>query len=185
MIKDKVRWEARYKSGESTDYEPDELIVENKDLLKSGFGADLACGNGRNGFYLAKLGYEMICVDISQEALKSLNKKALMEQLPVYPVVADLDYFPLPWSGFDLIAVFYFYDPYLMESIYYSLKPGGILFYSTYNEDHTSVKPGFNPDYLIPKGALEHYFSDFNIVRSDDNAGPRGNISQIIAIKGP
>ncbi len=185
MIKDKVRWEARYKSGESTNYEPDELIVENKNLLKSGFGADLACGNGRNGFYLSKLGYSMVCVDISQEALKSLQQKALMEQLPIYPVIADLDYFPLPGSSFDLIAVFYFYDPHLMEHISNSLKPGGILFYSTYNESHTSVKPGFNPDYLIPKGELEGRFSDFDIVLSDDNAGPSGNISQIIALKGP
>jgi SAM-dependent methyltransferase len=183
MIEDRKKWEARHQRSKDSDQWPDPLITENQSLLRNGLALDLACGEGRHSLFLAQQGYEVIGLDISLTALQKLKTQADSKGLPIYPVLADLDYFPLPENSFDVVALFYFYDPSLFESINDSLKKEGILFYSTYNENHLSVKPEFNQDYLVPQNMLERSFQGLRIVYSNDRAGPSNNISQIIGLK--
>ena len=48
--------------------EPAQFLVENVELLPKGRVLDVAMGNGRNAIYLARLGFEVEGVDISQES---------------------------------------------------------------------------------------------------------------------
>jgi Tellurite resistance protein TehB. len=56
---------------------PAELLVSYVNLFTEGKIngpiLDLACGNCRNGIFLAKKGLEVICCDVSEEALKTPN----------------------------------------------------------------------------------------------------------------
>jgi hypothetical protein len=70
-----------------------------------------------------------------------------------------------------------------MNPIGQSIKPDGFLFYATYNHQHTSLKPTFNPAYLVPQGGLAKFFPGFDIIFDKPEAGPQGNISQLIARK--
>ncbi|MBU0732640.1 MAG: hypothetical protein KKG10_00635, partial [Proteobacteria bacterium] len=45
--------------------EPARLLVDNAHLLPKGKALDVAMGNGRNAVYLARMGYEVEGVDIS------------------------------------------------------------------------------------------------------------------------
>lgn len=183
MLEDREKWEARYKDGSGKGQQPDSLLASNTDLLDGGLALDLACGKGRHSIFLAKRGYAVVAIDISLEATKTLHAKARDRSLAVFPIVADLDNFPLPSERFDLVAVFYFYEKSLIPSISDCLNPGGLLFYSTFNERHTSIKPGFNPDYLVPVGALAREFKDLRIIHSDDESGEAQNVSRIIAVR--
>jgi SAM-dependent methyltransferase len=143
----------------------------------------LASGHGGNALFVAELGYTVHALDISFAALSALRSEARTRGIDLQSVVADLDYFPLPRERYDLVMVFYFFAPALMAAIGDALKQGGLLFYATFNHRHTSVKPGFKPEYLVPPGGLAKFFMGFDIVLDEPDWGPEENISRFIARK--
>jgi 2-polyprenyl-3-methyl-5-hydroxy-6-metoxy-1,4-benzoquinol methylase len=57
---------------------PRPILVEfvEKGLIKKGKALDICCGAGTNTVYLAKQGFEVTGIDISQTAIKYAKKKA-------------------------------------------------------------------------------------------------------------
>jgi hypothetical protein len=86
-------------------------------------------------------------------------------------------------NRYDLAAIFYFFSPPIMSSIQQCLKKGGLFISSTYNYRHTSIKPGFSKEYLVPRGGLVPYIHGLDIVKHESEAGEEGNLSRIIARK--
>ncbi|MGB9618073.1 MAG: class I SAM-dependent methyltransferase, partial [Desulfomonilaceae bacterium] len=150
-------------------------------LMHGGRALDVACGRGQNAIYLAQRGYWVDAVDISFQALIQLRAEARGRDLSVGCVAADLDYWPIPVSTYDLVAVFYFFAPKRMMDLAASLRPGALLFYATYNVRHKSEKPEFNEAYLAPGGGLSQFFTTLEIVFDEPAAGDSGNISRLIA----
>jgi tellurite methyltransferase len=161
----------------------DRLLVDHQQLLIGGRAIEVACGLGASSLFIAERGYEVDAVDISLSALSELASEAKKNGLPVRPIVADLDFFPLPERLYDLFLVFLFFSPSLMAQIENALRPGGLLFYSTYNYRHTSVRPGFDEKYLVPSGGLACYFPGLSVVLNEPDAGDAGNISRLIGRK--
>jgi len=180
---DREKWDARYGREKTALPPPDEFLVDNASLLGAGRALDVACGRGASSLFLAKRGFSVDAVDISHAALSRLLTEARHVGASVRPFVADLDYYPLPREIYDLVTVFYFFSPRLIPALKASLRTGGLILYGTYNHRHTSVKPGFNEAYLVPKGGLSPHFSEFDIVVSEDEAGPSRNICRLAAVK--
>ena len=111
--------------------------------------------------FLAEAGYAVDAIDISDTALSRLKVYADQRRLNIRCIIADLDGFALPTACYDLVAVFYFFSEPLLSSIKDALKRDGLLFYATYNKRHTSVQPGFNPDYLVERDASGSIFRRF------------------------
>lgn len=181
MKRDRERWDARYSGNGLAEFTPDPLLVEHSGILSGGRALDLACGRGAESLFVARRGYAVDAVDISTVALTSLRTRARDSGLRVRCVSADLDYFPLPVDLYDLVMVFYFFDPKLSTAIQQALKRGGLLFYATFNHRHTSLNPGFNPDYLVPPGGLAKVFTGLDILFEKPEGGAEGNIAQLIA----
>jgi len=179
--KDRERWDRRYLEERGTVASPDPWLVDHADLLKSGLCLDLACGRGGNALFVAEREYTVHAVDISFMALQELQKEANRRRLGVQCAVLDLDDCVLPVSLYDLVLVFYFFDPRLMRAIRDCLKPRGLIIYATYNHRHISVKPGFNPVYLVPPKGLARCFPDFEILADEPYASDSANITRIIA----
>ena len=51
---------------------------------------DIACGDGRNSIYLARLGFEVTAIDFSDEAINRLNYFANEEKLKIKTTLIDL-----------------------------------------------------------------------------------------------
>jgi tellurite methyltransferase len=183
LKKDRERWDSRYLEERGPAPSPDPWLVEHADLLESGRCADLACGRGGNALFVAEQGYTVHAIDISITALSELQSEANLRNLDVQCVAMDLDYCFLPASFYELVLVFYFFDPRLMEAIRGCLKPCGLIMYATYNHRHTSVSPGFNEAYLVPPTGLASYFPDFEILVNEPYAGERHNVARIIGRK--
>jgi tellurite methyltransferase len=183
MKTDREKWDRRYSRESRALPAPDEFLVQHRDLLTSGRALDLACGLGANSIFLAEHGYEVDAVDVSFEAISRLREGVRSRGLLVRCILADLDYFPLPRTTYDVAAVFYFFSEDLIEGIKDALKHRGLLFYATYNQRHTSVMPTFNPAYLIPPDKLAAYFTDFEILVHETSAGDKGNVSRLICRK--
>jgi SAM-dependent methyltransferase len=181
---DREKWESRYRQGLEETSGPDLLLEDHRDLLTSGTALDVASGYGAGSIFAARAGYVVHAVDISFTALCALNREAQRQNLPIRCVVTDLDYFPFPKNFYDLVMVFYFFSVPLMTSIGECLKRGGLIFYATFNHRHTSVRPEFNPAYLVPRGGLATYFRQFEVLLDEPEGGPDKNISRLIARKG-
>lgn len=181
--RDRDRWNRRYLRENDATPHTDPFLAAHADLLGSGRALDLACGLGGNALFLAEQGFQVDAVDISLVAVSQLHAQALARGFDVACVVADLDRLPLPIEQYDLVIVFQFFSERLIPAIKAALKIGGLLIYSTFNIRHTSVKPEFNPAYLIQPEALLRYFSDFRVLVHESSAGEFGNVSRFIGRK--
>jgi tellurite methyltransferase len=184
MKSDKQRWNDKYRLKESPDFTPDPFLIEHEGLLTGGLALDVACGFGGNSLFAAAHGYETHATDVSFAALDALSSEASRRGLPVRCIVADLDEYTLPVGFYDLVMVFRFHsEERLRDALSSSLKPGGLLFYATYNYRYTSSKPNFNPDYLIPPGGLARFFPGLSVIIDEPETGPDGVMSRLAARK--
>lgn len=180
---DRERWDRRHAKADPEPSEPDPLLRSARHLLTGGSALDLAAGSGRNSLYLAGLGYTVDAVDISPVAMARLRAIARERRLPVRCIEADLDEYEIPETSYDLVIVFRFFSPTLMPLIEASLKPGGLLVYSTFNLRHLSRKPNFNPDYLVPQGGLAPFFTRLEVILDEPEAGEDRNLARFIGRK--
>lgn len=170
MREDIDRWNAKYADRPpSGSIEPDPLLVEHRRLLAAGgLCIDLAGGTGNNGLYAAQLGYRCIIVDGSEAGLRLCRQKAEANGLEPILVAADLDRLSLPESTFDLVLMFHYLNRSLVEPIRRSLKPGGVLFFKTFNIRKSIERPNFPEKYMVADGELTEWFSDLHCVACND-----------------
>lgn len=88
--------------------EPREVLV---DLVESGVVTpnkvlDLCCGVGTNPVYLAKKGFEVIALDISDKAVEYAKEKASKEGVEILFLVADFLNLPLVSAEFNFVFDF-------------------------------------------------------------------------------
>lgn len=169
------RWDRKYRSDNRPgDDTPDsELIRYRAKLPASGLALDLACGAGKNTVYLAQQGLKVMAIDGSMVALNRLRneakEKGLLERVQLQQV--DLDRVQLPTSTFELIVVVRYLNHALFEDIRRALKPGGVLFYKTFNRNILRKRPKFNARYTIETDALIAAFSGWEVL-ADNRDSP-------------
>ena len=66
---------------------------------------DVGCGAGRNAVPLARLGWDVVGIDVSRPMLEAAAQRCLDEQLGcrLYFVLAPMDALPFPDRSFDLV----------------------------------------------------------------------------------
>jgi len=166
------RWNRKYQDtagqgrGVGVRAEP-ELVAHESMLSKRGLAVDLACGKGENAMHLAAMGYEVVACDFALSGLVQCLPAIRKQELPVYPLLCDITRYPFLPHTFDLVCVVRYLERALFDQIKRWLKPGGMLFYKTFNRQFLSIHPGFNPAYVIEPGELNERFSDFEILASD------------------
>lgn len=127
-IDDRKTWNQRYQEGFYADrMHPTRLLENNLAALAPGRALDIACGAGRNARFLAKEGYTVVGVDVSDVALEQAKEAAAAEDLDITYIQHDLD-IPLPPLGkFDLISIIRYVNRPLLQQIHQFLSPGGNL----------------------------------------------------------
>jgi 2-polyprenyl-3-methyl-5-hydroxy-6-metoxy-1,4-benzoquinol methylase len=158
-------WEEHYRTAAHSEPQPpDRLLTDNHTLLTGGTALDIATGSGRNAFFLAECGYQVIAVDRAESAARLVNQKARSRGLSVEAAAADMLDINLGTERFDLITNFYFLERELIPRIKQSLKPAGLVFFETF----TSYQiPRDDPRYrkfLIDPNELLTLFSNFFIM---------------------
>ena len=85
-------WDQRYDTEEYVyGTEPNDFLVSINDRIpRGGRVLSLGEGEGRNGVYLAKLGYAVTAVDLSPVGMKKAEKLALDNGVSIKAVAADL-----------------------------------------------------------------------------------------------
>lgn len=145
---------------------------------------DLACGDGRNGLYLAERWLEtgrsdppeIILCDRSADALaqarQTVAERRLIERgarLSFRQADLEADQASLPEALFGAILTFRYLHRPLLPDIRRALCPGGLLFYETYlvGQRQRFGKPS-NPAFLLEPGELVAAFAGFAIIHAQE-----------------
>lgn len=148
----KKGWDERYGNHEYI------FGKEPNDFLKSVAGQIpaagkvlcLADGEGRNGVYLASLGYEVTSVDQSAVGLEKANALAAERGVSITTVAADLTEYDLGTGCWDAVVSIFFHIPeaprnQIYERVTQSLKAGGLLLLESYTPDQLKFRTGGPP----------------------------------------
>ena len=165
---------------------PARLLVDNIKLLPRGRVLDVAMGTGRNAVYLAKKGFKVEGVDISQEDVRSALNHAKEAGVTLKTRVADLESdYHIEKNDYDVIICFNYLHRPLIKQIKDGLRIGGIVVYETFTVDQARFGKPTNPDYLLKYNELLTLFNDFRCLYYREGiAEERKAIASIIAKKG-
>lgn len=166
----KAAWNFRYsQKGFFFGERPLPFIMDAIPLFpKSGKVLDLAMGEGRNGVFLAKLGYDVLGVDISDVGLKKAEELARKNKTHIKTQVADLGSYHLEDNTYDIIILSYFMQRDLFPKIKKALKKGGVAIVETYTEENMKYNPGMKAEWMLKKNELFDHFSDLKVLRYQD-----------------
>jgi len=166
----RIRWNEKYSQRglDSLRGSPSHWLVMHEELLRAqakGWALDLACGNGRNAFYLAQLGFTVEALDISDVAISWLEKKVHTRQFAVHPKLMDLESATLPAARYQIILNFNYLQRSLFEQISEALSPSGLLIFETMTRDHIEVLGReFNSKYVLDHNELLHAFAGLRVL---------------------
>jgi SAM-dependent methyltransferase len=149
---------------------------------------DLACGDGRNGIFLARHNLPVTCCDNSQEALERVKKSAVEEGVMVTLWQVDLEQEgvnPLSDDCYGGILVFHYLHRPLIPCIKKALKPGGILIYETFTIEQPKFGKPHNPDFLLQPKELYKWFNAWEVLHYFEGIkeDPRRAAAQIVCRK--
>ena len=170
MREDIKRWDEKYRDAIPHPDTPDPVLIAYRHVLDGkGKALDVACGMGHNAIYLARLGYEVVGVDGSMVGLRHCRMSLDRLGVSVSLIAADLERFALPVDRFDLVVVIRFLDRALIPRLKGALRPGGLLFYKSFNRNRLAARPQFNAHYLLEPGELGRRFEDFSVIATNDS----------------
>ncbi len=167
---ERIRWNKRYslEGPEAFGRVPSDWLVAHADLLikePKGPALDVACGNGRNAFYLAELGFSVDAVDISDEAVTWLAEKVKQHEWSVYPKRMNLESDPLPTSKYQVVVNINYLERSIFSALKDALLPGGLLVFETLTKDQVDILGSqINPHFTLDHNELLKTFSDMRIL---------------------
>ena len=181
--RDRIKWNDKYLQHEPL-IAPSGIVTKNYALSRKGKALDIAAGTGRNAIFLAKHGFSVEAIDISDEGLRRF--RGLSPDL--HPLCADLDTFDIPADRYALILNIRFLNRRLFPLIIGGLAPGGVLIFESYLE-----KPEKNTggptcrDYLLRENELLHSFLSLKILFYREGNMPghenHGTVASLVAKK--
>lgn len=146
--------------------EPAPFLRDNVELLPVGRGLDIAMGEGRNGVFLAKKGFIVDGVDISEVALRKAKRLAHENHVSINTVSADLTTYTIKPESYDVILNIDYLQRSLIPQIKHGLKHKGVVVFENRTVDQLKNSPEMHirRDELLEKGELKEAFKDFQIL---------------------
>ena len=182
MIEDKERWNKRHvEKPMRHNIEPIiEKYIEKATVCNA---LDIACGVGRNTHFLAKKGFTVDAVDLSDYALSQVQERENINKIEV-----DLDTYDLETNKYDLIININYLSRRLFPQIKEALKSGGVLIFETFIVAHGNFEQPSNPEFLLRTNELLHAFIGLDIIyyeeRDDTNLrGENTRVASLVARK--
>lgn len=164
MEHDRVKWNSRYSSDDFfIGPDPSAYLEESIGLIESlvpGKKAlDIACGEGRNSIFLARRGFAVTGLDISEAGLAKASRRAAEAGLTIDFRQADLEGYGFS-ETYDLVLDFNFLLRSLLPRLVAALNPGGVLVLDTIL-DAPALAGVHTKDFLLQPGEIESLFAAF------------------------
>jgi len=173
---------------------PNRFLAEMVRGRKPGRALDVGMGQGRNSLFLARLGWEVTGIDVSDKGIDLAKKEAARLRLTMNYVLSDISAFDVGRDRWDLIVGVYVGREILFQASHLTdgLASGGLLVVEHYRRDvaRTSVSGG-RLGYPI-NALLETFVPSLRIVRYEEvldfpdwgDPGERAPLVRMLASKG-
>ena len=183
MLRDRIKWNKKYleKKYPTT---PSRIVRDYIGLATVKRALDIGAGSGRNSVFMARCGFSVDAVDISEEGLRQFAGAHPKLNL----ICADLDTFDILPSRYDLIINIKFLNRRLFPYIAGGLKQGGILIFQAFVEtDDPDTKTSMHREYLLDNNELLHAFSSLEVLYYNEESGVRDDetpaLASLVAVK--
>src|SRR5262249_34516903 len=134
-------------------------------LPRSGLAIDIGAGRGRHSLALADHGLNIVAIDYSKEAVAALARLVHLPRGVIWPVLADLDTFPIRSGSVDLIVNVNYLDRALFPRFVQALKPGGLVLADTFLIDQLALGHPRNPRFMLEHQELRGLLEGLRILR--------------------
>lgn len=170
-------WDERYAADEYIfGTEPNDFLKANANQLKPGSVLCLADGEGRNGVYLAKLGFEVTSLDLSPVGLEKARRLAAAQNVEINTICADLNDFVIEPNAWDnIVSIFCHLPPALRKKVHgaaaHGLSSRGVFLLEAYTAKQLSM-PGKggppDPELLFSTEMLLRDFAALDVVQASE-----------------
>jgi SAM-dependent methyltransferase len=140
-----AEWDGRYREGDGAMWSgrPNGRLVAEVVHLKPGRALDVGCGEGADAIWLARRGWAVTAIDISDVALRRARESAEQAGASVAWICGDARRTPFAAGSFDLLSMQYPALPKTagddaVQTLLGSLRPGGVLLavYHDLDDEH-------------------------------------------------
>jgi len=172
-----AEWDARYREREGSMWSgrPNGRFVAEVADLTPGRALDVGCGEGADAIWLARHGWNVTAIDISDVALRRAREAAERAGASVEWVCADALQLSLPARTFDLVSMQYPALPKsagvpAVQTLLDAVRPGGLLLavYHDLDDEHREhmKSRGVDPaDYVGADDLARLLDDDFTVER--------------------
>ncbi|WP_417800539.1 class I SAM-dependent methyltransferase [Tenacibaculum sp.] len=149
-------WNERYQNlNFAYGKEPNLFFKEELQKLKTGTLLLPADGEGRNGVYASKLGWNVTATDLSTEGKNKALKLAKEFDVNLKYIVGDIQDLEFPKESFDVIGLIYaHFTAWKISAIHQKLitllKPNGYVIFEAFSKNHLNYQKN-NPKIGGPK----------------------------------
>lgn len=159
-----LKWDTRFRKEACVlGKDPSRYLVDHLDLIMSQVpgkkALDIACGEGRNSIFLAKLGFQVSGLDISTAGLEKGRQWMEREGVTIDFRAANLEQFEFT-EQYDLILNCNFLLRDLIPKAVAALSSGGIIVIDTL-VDSPFVPNTHKKEFLLQPGELAGIFQGF------------------------
>ena len=166
---DRNKWNQRYAEDSYHKNNPVTLVEDWLPKIPVGRALDVACGAGRNAFFLAQAGYRVDAIDISPVGLNLARQKAESQGLSINWIEQDLDQVYQFDTDYDLILVMWFVNLELITRLCDCLAPGGYLLAEDHLiTDQVVIGPA-NPNFRVAPGELHEAVSGLEVLLYEES----------------
>jgi SAM-dependent methyltransferase len=174
-------WEERYADPDRRIGRPSEFVESVLPGHGSGYALDVACGTGRHSIALAQRGFRVEAIDLAHAGLRRLRDVAEAERLSIDVIQADLELYPLPERRYGVAVNAFYLQRDLFPAIKRSLVAGGLAIVETFLVDQREIGHPRNPAFLLDRGELRDWFSDFEILECREGLFQNGDESAYLS----
>jgi SAM-dependent methyltransferase len=170
-------WDQVYRNPENrVPVNPSSLVLETTANLKPGMALDVGMGNGRNAIYLARKGWKVTGVEISEEAMRQARQEAAKAKADIDFRASDISALNLGRERYDLILCMYVNVVAVrnVRRFIDALKPGGILIVEGHHVGAQALnlrQVGEGPAGYFDNQLL-HVYDRLRILRYEDRTMP-------------
>jgi SAM-dependent methyltransferase len=170
-----AEWDARYseRDGAMWSGRPNGRLLAEVASLTPGRALDVGCGEGADAIWLARSGWTVTAIDISDVALNRARDVAKAAGVTVTWVCGDVLRTPFPAASFDLASLQYPALPKAageaaVRALLDTVRPGGLLLavYHDLDEEHREhmKSRGTDPADYVGADDLEQLLADHFVI---------------------
>ena len=138
VAQDRATWNGVYADEDAhLSYYPNRFLAEIVQNRKPGRALDIGMGEGRNSLFLARRGWDVTGVDVSDKGIGVARKEAERLRLKINCILSDFADFNVGKSSWDLIVAMYMGRLVFFQSakIWDGLSTGGLFAVEHYRRD--------------------------------------------------